>query len=55
VRARALPKHEPQVSGFTNISSRDGAIFIEKRPVRSAYYYLLVVSSAVVSFQLQLR
>ena len=55
LRARALPKHDPQVSGFTNISSRGAVTFTESRPVRSAYYYLLVVSSAVVSFQLQLR
>lgn len=54
LRARALPKHDPNVSGFTNISSRSGVTFTESRPVRSSYYYLLVVSSAVVSFQLQL-
>jgi hypothetical protein len=55
LRARALPKHEPNESGFTNISLGGTATFTEHRPVRSAYYYLLLVSSAVVSFQLKLR
>ncbi len=55
LRARALPKHEPNESGFTNISLGGTVTFTEHRPVRSAYYYLLLVSSAVVSFQLKLR
>ena len=55
LRARALPKHEPNESGFTNVSLGGTVTFTEHRPVRSAYYYLLLVSSAVVSFQLKLR
>jgi len=55
LRDRALPKHNPGTAGFTNISHNSSVTFSEKRPYRNAFYYLLVVSSSEVEFELQLN
>ncbi|XP_023328883.1 post-GPI attachment to proteins factor 6 [Eurytemora carolleeae] len=55
LRARALPRHDPNVGGFTNITEGDQVVFNETRPYKSSYYYLLIVSSAVVKFNLELK
>ena len=54
IRDRALPKHTPEVGGVSNININASVTFQELRPHRDAYYYLLVVSSATVSFDLKL-
>ena len=55
IRDRALPKHVPEVGGFSNIHVNTSFTFKEKRPYRNSYYYLLVVSSATVSLDLHLE
>ena len=55
LRARALPKHNPDTMGFSKVSHKSGVTFREARPYRRQHYYLLVVSSSEVSFQLQLN
>ena len=55
IRARALPKHTPEVGGISNMAKNSSSTFFEKRPFRNVYYYLLVVSSATVSFDLRLE
>ena len=47
-----MPRHDPNVGGFTNITEDGQVVFNESRPFKSAYYYLLIVSSAVVTFNL---
>ena len=54
IRDRALPKHIPEVDGKSNILKNSTVVFYEDRPYRDSYYYLLVVSSAKVSFDLKL-
>jgi len=55
LRPRALPRHDPGVAGFTNITIGGSVVFSEERPYKSSYYYLLVVSSAVINFELELN
>ena len=54
IRDRALPKHIPEVNGKSNILVNQTVTFEEERPYKNSYYYLLVVSSAKVSFDLKL-
>ena len=55
LRDRALPKHNPDTSGFSNVSHNETVTFNETRPYRNNFYYLLVVSSSEVTFQLELK
>ena len=54
IRDRGLPKHTPEVGGKSNILINSTVAFQEDRPYKDSYYYLLVISSATVSFDLQL-
>ena len=61
-RARALPIHSPDdydvsrssrnLGGFN--SSNPSVTFVEKRPYKSQYYYVLVVTKGVVSYSVSL-
>merc|ERR1719209_2488744 len=55
MRDRALPKHNPETSGFSNVSHNETVTFNETQPYRNNFYYLLVVSSSEVTFQLELN
>jgi len=55
MRDRALPKHNPDTGGFINMSQNATITFKEDRPYKSSFYYLLIVSSAEVSFELGLE
>ena len=35
-----------------NISEGRGVVFKEERPYKSTYYYILIVSSAVINFDI---
>ena len=54
MRDRALPKHNPETFGFSQISHNSTVTFNETRPYRNNFYYLLIVSSAEVKFKLEL-
>lgn len=54
MRDRALPKHNPGIGGFINMSQNATITFKEDRPYKDSFYYLLIVSSAEVSFDLDL-
>jgi len=54
MRDRALPKHNPDSGGFINMSQNATITFKEDRPYKDSFYYLLIVSSAEVSFDLDL-
>ena len=54
MRDRALPKHNPDTGGFINMSQNATITFKEDRPYKDSFYYLLIVSSAEVSFDLDL-
>jgi len=56
LRDRALPKHNPHDgTGMNNISGNVSVSFKEDRPYKNSYYYLLIVSTTEVSFELELN
>ena len=62
-RGRALPIHDPdnissgngQKSSAKHLSTGNNITFIEERPLRSSYYYMLVVSHGRVTFNIDVR
>ena len=60
-RGRALPIHDPDMtSGYGQKSSKSlstikNVTFIEERPLRSSYYYVLVVSHGRVTFNIDIK
>jgi len=54
LRSSGLPRHDPHVKGYMNISEGRGVVFKEERPYKSTYYYILIVSSAVINFDIEM-
>ena len=60
-RGRALPIHDPDMNSGNgqksskNLSAGKIITFIEERPLRSSYYYLLVVSHGRVTFSIDVK
>ena len=60
-RGRALPIHDPDMSSGNGqksskrLSTSKNVTFIEERPLRSSYYYVLVVSHGRVTFNIDVR
>ena len=60
-RGRALPIHDPDMTSGTRqrsskpLSVGESVTFIEERPIRSSYYYMLVVSHGQVTFDIDVR
>ena len=60
-RGRALPIHDPDMSSGNgqksskSLSTIKNVTFIEERPLRSSYYYVLVVSHGRVTFNIDIK
>lgn len=54
LRARGLPRHDPHIGGATNLTEGSHFSFEEGRPYAGSHYYLLIVSTAVVTFNIEL-
>ena len=60
-RGRALPIHDPDMTSGNgqksskSLSTSKNVSFVEERPIRSSYYYVLVVSHGRVSFNIDVN
>jgi hypothetical protein len=60
-RGRALPIHDPDMTSGNGqksskkLSAGQNITFIEERPIRSSYYYMLVVSHGRVTFDIDVK